>query len=375
MSVIARKRYTTKERKKYTWEYVVSVPSNEFDIFGKPKRKQLTKAGFKLKSEALGAGQQLLDNYKSQKLELNQNANVEDVLQYYIDYAEHEGKYSKGTIGNYKGLKKNHITPLLQVPVSRLNITIIKNWRRKMHDKGASSHIYNDCVKFLKASFNYAIKEKQITVNPFSELKKDSISQKLRRRFSVEQLKKLFDFCENNFKDFYCIFILATMTGMRLGEYSALTPKDIDFENKLIYIDKQYTRKELKNRTKTKTSTRTIQVSTKVLDVLKWHIKYFGIEDASHLFITTKNNIVNAKWVERRFKTLLKANGFDTKYCRVHDLRGQYVDIMHLLGVSTEYIARAVGHSNVSTTSRVYTQILNELPIEANTKMDNILFG
>ena len=48
---------------------------------------------------------------------------------------------------------------------------------------------------------------------------------------------------------------------------------------------------------------------------------------------------------------------------------------MHLLGVSTEYISRAVGHSNVLTTSRAYTQILNELPVEANIKMDEKLFG
>ena len=146
------------------------------------------------------------------------------------------------------------------------------------------------------------------------------------------------------------------------------------FENKSIYIKKQYTRSEVKNKTKTIKSTRAIQVSNVVLRVLKWHIEYFGIKKDEQLFKTSKNNIVNAKWVSRRFKTLLKANGYTTNYCRVHDLRGQYVDIMHFLGISTEYIARAVGHSNVTTTSRAYTQILDELPIEANSRMDNLLF-
>ena len=39
------------------------------------------------------------------------------------------------------------------------------------------------------------------------------------------------------------------------------------------YIEKQYTRKELKARTKTKESTRIIQVSEKVLEILKVYAK------------------------------------------------------------------------------------------------------
>lgn len=313
MKVTARKRYKIQQKKitdKYTWECVVDVPSNEFDILGKPKRKQITKAGFRTKQEAMEAGQKILDSFKAGSLELNKSATVEDVLQYYLDYAEHEGKYANGTIVNYKGLKNNHLQTLLHIPVRKINLSIIKNWRRNLHDIGVSSHTYNDCVKLLKASFNYAVKEKQITTNPFAELQKDKIEQKLRKRFSTEQLKNLFNHCEKNFKDFYCIFILATTTGMRLGEYSALTPNDIDFEKKEIYINKQYTRSELKNKTKTIKSTRIIQVSNEVLRILKWHIEYFGIDKNEPLFKTTKNNIVNAKWVERRFKALLEANSY-----------------------------------------------------------------
>lgn len=173
MKVTARKRHKIQQKKitdKYTWECVVDVPSNEFDIFGKPKRKQITKAGFRTKQEALEAGQKILDSFKTGSLELNKNATVEDVIQYYFDFAEQEGGYADGTIANYKGLKNNHLQPLLNIPVSKLNLSIIKDWRRNMHVKGASSYIYNDCVKLLKASFNYAVKEKQITTNPFADL-------------------------------------------------------------------------------------------------------------------------------------------------------------------------------------------------------------
>lgn len=93
------------------------------------------------------------------------------------------------------------------------------------------------------------------------------------------------------------------------------------------------------------------------------------------MFKTESNKIVYAKWVERKFEKLLELCGFDKKYCRVHDLRGQYVDIMHLCGVPIEYISREVGHSNSVITSKVYSQILDELPRDANRKMDNVIFG
>jgi len=48
---------------------------------------------------------------------------------------------------------------------------------------------------------------------------------------------------------------------------------------------------------------------------------------------------------------------------------------MHYCGIFTEYIAREVGHSNTATTSKIYTEILDEVHIEANKKMDEKLFN
>ena len=52
--------------------------------------------------------------------------------------------------------------------------------------------------------------------------------------------------------EFYCIFCLAVLTGMREGEYSAVRPCDIKAkENRyVIYVDKQITHNEYKPRTK-----------------------------------------------------------------------------------------------------------------------------
>ena len=81
------------------------------------------------------------------------------------------------------------------------------------------------------------------------------------------------------------------------------------------------------------------------------------------------------KWVERKFKRLLILAGYDENYCRVHDLRGQYVDIMKAIGISTSYISKEVGHSRTSTTDMYYTQILEEVYETATTKLDEKIFS
>lgn len=120
-------------------------------------------------------------------------------------------------------------------------------------------------------------------------------------------------------------------------------------------------------------STRIVHVSDKMLEILKWHINEFNIKE-DFLFEDMTGKPVSAKWISRKFKKLLKLNNFEEDFCRVHDLRGQYVDIIHYCGIPTEYIAKEVGHSNTSTTSNIYTQILQEVPLEANERMDNKIF-
>ena len=68
-------------------------------------------------------------------------------------------------------------------------------------------------------------------------------------------------------------------------------------------------------------------------------------------------------------------NDYPEDFCRVHDLRGQYVDVQHSLGTPTELISKEVGHSRTATTSDIYTQILEEVPKEMNNRMDEVLFG
>lgn len=371
-------RYSEKNKDKIqSWCFFVRIPTNTYDKYGKMIYKQIRRSGFKTKKEAERAEREFLNSFDNATVEFHPNTICRHIINNLFEHMKNEGKYAKGTVRNYTGYYKNHLQKFDLVPISRITPEFIQAWRRELFKNNVSDHVYNGCVKLLKRAFNYAISLKQINTNPFVDLKAVSIAPKLRKRFSTAQLKEILDVCQSQMPEFYCIFVLATLSGMREGEYCALKTTDFmkgNFNFKA-FIERQFTARELKNKTKTETSTRVVDISDKVNEIVQWHIQTFNIKEGDYLFRADKGGLIYAKWVERRFKKLLMLCGYEMDYCRVQDLRGQYVDIMHLCGTPVAYISRQVGHSDTKTTIKAYTQILNELPVEANKRMDEMIFG
>ena len=101
------------------------------------------------------------------------------------------------------------------------------------------------------------------------------------------------------------------------------------------------------------------------------HINTYGII-AGFLFKGKGNNPISPTWVRKQFRKLLIKCGYSEDFCRVHDLRGQYVDIMKAVGTPTSQIAKEVGHTRTSTTDDIYTEILAEVPKESIRKINAI---
>ena len=357
--------YKTKTKGKQ-WGFVHDAP------IPTKKRNQIRKTGYSTEKEASSAMRKSISDYEASKLELS-DMKVGDVTQLYLDYAKNEGKREKGTITNYEGVFKNHLQSLKDKPVKTIKQVEIQDWQRELHNKGVSDNVFNCCVKLLKVSFNHAIELELLQVNPFRRLKAKQIPKKHRNRFSIEELQELFSICYSEFKEYYCIFAISVMTGMRVGEYIALQTSDINLSTNVISVSKQLTRND-RHKPKTLSSTRDVDISDELANIIKWHIDTFDIKDGDFLFRADEGGLLYQKWVERKFKRLLILAGYDENYCRVHDLRGQYVDLMHYLNVDIEYISKQVGHSDSKITSKTYSEILKCMPVKVNQALDSLIF-
>ena len=359
-----RKRF--KKDGGYVWEFCITIQ--------KHPRKQYRKSGFKTKQDALQAEQEAIIKYKNKKIKFNpERTSFKEIIDLFIEHIENSNEYSEGTISNYKGYYNNHLEDFKYVSIEELSPHLIQKWFDKA-TKEKSPHIINGCRKLCKAAFNYVLRIKLLSENPFEYMPKAQEPVKLRHRFSIDEIKKVIKICKEKFPQFYCIFSLAIFTGMRLGEYSAICIEDIDFNKNQIWITKQYTKRKIKNRTKTNNSRRIVDFPPSVGKIIKWHIRKYQIFSGFLFKGKNSGNPISANWVNSQFDNLLKACGYPENYMRVHDLRGQFVDILHTLGLPTVYISRQVGHARTSTTNDIYSAIMSDVKTNAKKAIEEEIF-
>lgn len=350
----------------FTWEFSITISKNP--------RKQYRKSGFKTKAEAQQAEAEAIKKYKNTIIKFDlENNSFKEVLELYFQHIETTAEYSSGTISNYKGYYKNHLEYFYNFSIKEISPYIVQNWL-DINSRIKTPYVINGCRKLCKAAFNYAKKMNLIEINPFENMAKAKEPLILRKRFEIEEIKNILAICKNEFPQFYCLFTLAIFTGMRLGEYSAICIEDIDFKKNQIWITKQYTRRELKDRTKTLQSKRIVDFPPTVGKIIKWHIKKNEIFSGYLFKGKEKDKPISANWVNAEFDKLLIKCGYPKDYMRVHDLRGQFVDILHTLGLPTVYISRQVGHARTSTTNDIYSVIMQEVNTNAKNLVEEKIF-
>ncbi len=376
--MLSQRGYTSTVRKKvwgnnkFSWEFVVDIPSGEYDKKGNPKRKQKRVSGFKKEKDAKEAERKFLQQLEDGNIQIDVNSTFTELANKFFKHIEESSDYEKGTVSNYKGYFNNHMLFFHNMKAKNINDETIDIWVKEREKSGVSVYVINGCRKFGMSVFTYH--KKQFRFNPFAEMDRKTETKKLRNRLTVETLQKMFDICKVHLEDYYCVFCLSVLTGMRLGEYTALDVEDFKTDRCKVYVNKQYTRRELKARTKTESSTRIADYPAELNEILKWHRRKFNIFSGL-MFRGKNNNPVSENWVRARFQKLLELCGLPKNYMRVHDLRGEYVDLMNSAGVPIKFISRNIGHARTSTTNDIYTEIFQSVETDAMQKLGNMFFS
>jgi len=156
-----------------------------------------------------------------------------------------------------------------------------------------------------------------------------------------------------------------------VGELLALTPQDIDFDNKVIRITKSYQRLEGKDvitDPKTPKSKRNVSMPDFLCEELKDYIgRLYGILPTDRIFHLTKSFL--------HHEMTRGAEKAGVKRIRIHDLRHSHVSLLINMGFSALAIGNRVGHETEKITYRyahlfptVQNEMAEKLEIERMTK-------
>jgi len=278
------------------------------------------------------------------------------------EYAEmwlslpHERKESTQHI--YKGQLQNHIYPHIgSMRVDKIGRKDLKLFFDKLSVKGVKLSTSRTIKIPLNCVFDHAVDSELIEVNPLNNIKfnKKKVVYKVDPLTEEEASTLLDEMLAYRDGVLYPPALCLLRTGVRIGELQALTWADVDFENRLIDINKSWWR-GITSSTKNH-KTRRVDMSKQLAGVLRdlkqkqWK-KYAGKDIPKWVFAGLAGNVLGINVFRISLNRCLEAAGL--RHIRIHDLRHSYATIRLLRGHNIGDVSYQLGHSDISTTYNVY---------------------
>lgn len=293
-----------------------------------------------------------------------------------------EATYGR-TLGTFDIIKNSDIA---DIPIQKIEIFQLQNFLN--NQKNYANSYIDKIYEMLGSIFKEAINRDIIIKNPLNNVIKPKSNKQDKKieSLSIEEQKTFINILDN--EQYKNIFLIALHTGMRIGEILALTPNDIDLDNKLIHISKTLTKDQngkvkIGETTKTYTSNRDIPITTLLESILKDSMANYIPNKNNLLFCHLNSSIIapatinsqfkkicknaNIKVIETKKKTTRKNKkgeyiyvNLKTSSANTHMLRHTYATRCIEAGVPAEVLQRLLGHKNISITINTYTTIFNK---------------
>ena len=274
--------------------------------------------------------------------------------------------YSNTAVNNYPKYAQNILDYTKETP-QKITDYHIKNYYEYLKTKPnqkrkgtiSESHIYSQLLA-IKLYFDYLERTRTIKQNPYN-LRIKQPTKKERIIFTQEEIKTLYQNCDNLLET--TILNLCYGCGLRRTEVILLDVKDINFEQKLLFIRKGKGKKR-------RVIPLTEKITTDLQDYYNQSLLYRkyiespsfgGVGEAQESFlINIQGNRITGTSLYENFKKLLqktKINTSDKNIC-LHSLRHSIAT--HLLEneMSIEMVRNFLGHQNLKTT-QIYTRVNN----------------
>ena len=346
------------EKNKKTGKWLIQYRYTDW----KGNRKKSTKRGFSTKREA----EEWLRNFlMSQQADFNMSFE-EFVKLYYEDMTPRLREHTMKT--------KKHIIELKIIPffgkksMNTITPADIRKWQNELLSKNYSQTYLRTINNQLTAIFNYATQYYDLKNNPCK--KAGSIGKNKAEKMNFWTKEEFSMFIEGimDKQRSYTAFMVLFWTGMRIGELLALTPSDIDFEEKTIHISKSYQRidgRDVITPPKTKKGNRIITVPDFLLADLKDYMdSIYCLENNDRLFPVTKY------YMEHEMKRGVKNSG--VKHIRIHDIRHSHCAMLMELGITPLEAAERLGHERVETTLNTYAHLYPNKQRKLSNKLEQI---
>ena len=240
----------------------------------------------------------------------------------------------------------------------------------ELRENGVSANTVIHRHANIRKALQYAYKTGLIDSNPADRIQRPKKKRYVADVYNARELEELFEAVKGHTLELGVI--LAAFYGMRRSEAVGLKWSAVDFNRKIITIKHTVTQTCVngkvtmieKDSTKTKSSYRTLPLVAPfeaLLKTLKEKQEYnlcgscYNTEYLDYIYVNEMGDLIKPGYLTQAFPDFLKRHGM--RPIRFHDLRHSCASLLYANGVSLKEIQEWLGHSDIATTSNIYTHL------------------
>lgn len=360
-------------------------------IYGKTRNEVQTKLRAKLYSVEQAKASQLNNFMDGERMTVEQWARI--CLETYSKVSVRETTYA-----GYLSIVDHHLSilgdyKLAEVTNAMIQAHLQREARGPGNEEGLGEKSLINIKAFLNLIFNQAVRNGYIMRNPVPGVKIPKSGKKETIALSVEQQHDLLKAAREYPKPIMFAVVFALYTGCRRGEVMGLQWKDVDFDEGVIHISKQLSRKpniddpdgkktDIKiTEPKTKSSVRDIYMFPSFAKefaeykqrMIRWKSENkFVHSEEDFVFVGVKNTPIEPRVFCKYYEEVMKAAGI--KGANFHTLRHTFATRCIENGMDILMVAKTLGHSNVSTTLNKYSHLLPKHQKASMEKLEAIYY-
>lgn len=292
---------------------------------------------------------------------------------------------ARSTAYGYGNIVKNHIKPALgDIILQELTPQQIQSYYLAMRSRNLNVNTVRKHHQLLYTALECAVRQEVLSRNPARRVEPPAKAMPKHTFYTTEQLRQLFRAVEGTPME--PAVKLAGYLGLRRSEICGLKWENVDLENGTISICAARTTVggvTINKGPKTNSSVRTLGIAgmTDLEEMLrKMKAQQDERRQAHPNFNPDDLVLVHANgqpyapdYVSAWFSNFVKVNHLPK--LTLHGLRHSFASAANDLNIPMFKISKALGHSNTSVTSQVYTHLFDDTQSEVLSQVANAIEG
>lgn len=294
-------------------------------------------------------------------------------------------KLAPATLTSYRNNSRLHIKPFVgDIHLSKLETYHIQ---RMLDNIGGALSTFVKNYNVIHGALEKAVELKMISRNPCKGVTFPKDDKGEMRVLTQEEQKTFIAKLDGEY--YRAMFLTYLYSGMRMGEAIPLLWTDIDLEKRTIRINKKAivchdykthsARQEIQNFCKTKSSKRTVVITTGLAAILAEHKGVMqdraerlgeAWSEDSLVFKNTRGKMPYSRNVQESLYKVYRKAGIEG--ATMHTLRHTYATRCFEAGVDIKAVSEQLGHKDVKTTYNIYVHLLEDTKAKEIDKLADI---